>query len=376
MEELTKNSELRTELKKTVAVERSLNNSFTSVKTPDELTNNIFASLGFSSPLGSNKKRFAGGVIFLFWSKYRNPFLVSLASSIATLLIALLLLKDDVILNENAQTFSSPISYVLPNMNESIAVIPEDKCENCSTNNDGRVAAEVNNTTGDMVRHAETLGSSNKENSSVRHMNIDYANLDLSLTPDLEKVELEESYSLEEQQIELPSISRNEIQNQRKTFWSNWEFSIRQTESMHLPKQTISPESFSYFYKSGLGIKYKIDNRFSLGLDVRQETFYLEYYNVENNGIKYKYFIQPNFTSFSIAGKAKLFDIYSSGLSAEFSSGINSVGFVNRIGLELEYPIYKRVSVFFGFEYSSMLYEQMNDLYNSNKVSLNYGIRF
>jgi hypothetical protein len=136
---------------------------------------------------------------------------------------------------------------------------------------------------------------------------------------------------------------------------------------------TISPKQYSPLNNMSLALAYNVNDNFSTGIDIRQETFFLRYEGT-NNEQQFIYEQQPNFTTFSGSLKYKLDGWNGFRPFVAISAGGNSIGIVGRAMLGAEYNIFGNFSLMIGADFSNLTYSYQNNYFNSSKFGLNYGL--
>ncbi len=153
-------------------------------------------------------------------------------------------------------------------------------------------------------------------------------------------------------------------------FYIEWNTSVNQ----NLPGETISPSRIQKFNNNNLALFYKFNKNLDFGLEVRQENFFQKYED------ELKFYEQtPNFTTYSLAIKYNLFEnIIFQNMSnyIKFQGGGNQGGIVSRFALGLNYEIYDGFGLNANLEYSNLFFKNNFNNYNSEKITLNYGIKY
>lgn len=153
-------------------------------------------------------------------------------------------------------------------------------------------------------------------------------------------------------------------------FYIEWNTSVNQ----NLPGETISPSRIQKFNNNNLALFYKFNKNLDFGLEVRQENFFQKYED------ELKFYEQtPNFTTYSLAIKYNLFEnIIFQNMSnyIKFQGGGNQGGIVSRFALGLNYEIYDGLGLNANLEYSNLFFKNNFNNYNSEKITLNYGIKY
>ena len=166
----------------------------------------------------------------------------------------------------------------------------------------------------------------------------------------------------------------NEIQSENSSKSSKIYLEWNNTINQNLPEESISPSTLQNFNNNNLGIYYILSESIDLGFEVRQENFFQIYED------RLKLYEQtPNFTTYSIAMKynfwnEKFINNLSNYAKAQF--GGNNGGFVSRFALGLNYELYDGFYLNSNLEYSNLLFKNNYNQFNSNKISINYGIKY
>jgi hypothetical protein len=154
---------------------------------------------------------------------------------------------------------------------------------------------------------------------------------------------------------------------------NNFSIEFRGSSYRGTQPPTISPKEYSPLNNLALAISYNVNKNFSVGIDVRQETFFLRYKGTDN-GKEFIYEQQPNFTTFSGTVKYKLDGWSDFRPFGQVSAGMNSIGLVGRAMLGAEYRLFGNFSMMIGFDFNNLTYSYQNNYFNSSKFGLNYGL--
>lgn len=142
-----------------------------------------------------------------------------------------------------------------------------------------------------------------------------------------------------------------------------------------LPQPEISPARYSLFNNNGLAALWEIDDELSAGLEIRQETFYQEFWGMNRFGIIEKYYQQPNFTTISLIGKYYFADFSNFKPYLQANLGANRGGYVYRGTAGLEFSPYDYIGFLLAFEYSKLLFYHADNWFDSEKVGIKYGVK-
>ena len=152
-------------------------------------------------------------------------------------------------------------------------------------------------------------------------------------------------------------------------------FEFKNNQAAFFEETEVEPSYYNKFRNLDLSLFYKFDNNFQLGANYKQETFYLNYDGLDENGNDIRILQQPNFATYGIVFKYNpLLQFYNFEPIIQLSFGMNKNGFVTRemIGLEY-YPIdYFYFSI--GAELHQFYYQHNNNNFINQKISFNYGL--
>lgn len=155
---------------------------------------------------------------------------------------------------------------------------------------------------------------------------------------------------------------------------SSWSAEWKGSQTFHSNSYEFEKTDLSQFNNNSLSILYNFENGFSVGSEIRQETFLLEFTGEDINDVTYLYRQEPNFTTLSLLGR------YSYDMSAtldpfaQFTFGGNKIGVVGRLMGGFMYSPYENLNMIIGLEYNNMSFQYQGDRFNSGKIGVNYGI--
>ncbi len=151
---------------------------------------------------------------------------------------------------------------------------------------------------------------------------------------------------------------------------------LRGSQNWNSEKATINPADNALFNNYSLAVFYDLSEVFSIGYDLRQETFFNQFYGADNDGVMKTYETQPNYTSHGLALRYYILPSESFKPLAQLTFGGNSVGLTSRFMAGLKYEPYRDIAFIIGLEYSNLTYWFDNNSFNSSKLGLNYGVQF
>lgn len=381
--ELSSDSILRGEMRNILALNESVSSNRTMFLTSPSSKAAIFSSIGLT----------AGAVAPSLFSRIvSSKIFLSIASSILTTIAIFSIFnfgssEETVLSNEN----QTP-NYVKETI--ELALLPE---QNFEENSDIVAYRSFANTSfAKPVSFANTLqGSGNQNGNQVqgntiadKFDNVDYVseskNITLNLAPKLNYTDnlgtlSARSYSFENTSFENQNngYSKNEFSQLKSRFSLEWNTS----ESVHFPEERITPSQFATFHNNSISLLYDVNSRLTIGANARQETFYLVYKGIANNNLSTIYEQQPNLSSFSGLLRYDLFEVnknmpYELETFTELQLGGNTLGPVGRIGIGLEFRPVRNITFVVAGQYSQLRFWHQNNGFQSEKFSLNYGVRF
>ena len=161
---------------------------------------------------------------------------------------------------------------------------------------------------------------------------------------------------------------------QPKNGTSSWSAEWKGSQTLHTNSYGFNKDDLSQFNNNSLSIMYNFKNGFSVGSEIRQETFLLEFSGEDINNVTYLYRQEPNFTTLSFLGR------YSYDMSAtldpfaQFTFGGNKIGVVGRLMGGVMYSPYQNLNMILGVEYNNMSFQYQGDRFNAGKIGINYGV--
>ena len=155
---------------------------------------------------------------------------------------------------------------------------------------------------------------------------------------------------------------------------SSWSAEWKGSQTYNDNDFEFNKNDYSQFNNNSLSIMYNFENGFSVGSELRQETFLLEFTGEDVNDVTYLYRQEPNFTTLSFLGRYT-YDLSTSlDPFAQFTFGGNKIGVVGRLMGGVVYSPYQNFNMIFGLEYNNMSFQYQGDRFNSGKIGINYGV--
>ncbi|PKL80872.1 MAG: hypothetical protein CVV25_02845 [Ignavibacteriae bacterium HGW-Ignavibacteriae-4] len=161
---------------------------------------------------------------------------------------------------------------------------------------------------------------------------------------------------------------------QLKNGASSWSAEWKGSQTFNTNSYELNKTDLSQFNNNSLSIIYNFENGFSVGSELRQETFLLEFNGKDVNDINFLYRQEPNFTTLSFLGRYTYDMSATIDPFAQFTVGGNKIGVVGRLMGGFMYSPYQNLNMILGLEYNNMSFQYQGVRFNSDKIGINYGI--
>jgi hypothetical protein len=367
--ELASDSSYRTELRTLLSINQSLNENKNLFTNDDSNKTAVLSKLG----LGSSNP----------WYSFLNTKAsYSVISSIATILLMTIFFinngneKEQKILsaNSNSDIHKETIELqLLPEINYVENIINNVKNDDAISNYHIKSKNFIQQPTYNLSKQTADYTISENKNNLVQ-VNKSLYQYKSNKLGSKDRILNISRIDLDSQKNEFPT---NELNNDFK----DWSIEWNGSESIHFPKERITPSEFALFHNNSLSLLYKFNDKISFGASVRQETFYLTFSGFGNDGIARYYEQQPNLTTFSGLFRYNIFNLNNSKYFdvrtfTEIQVGANSLGPVGRFGLGLEISPIENITFIVSGNYNHLRYWHQNQGFKSEKFSLNYGVKF
>ncbi|MCX6154315.1 MAG: hypothetical protein NT007_09150 [Candidatus Kapabacteria bacterium] len=150
------------------------------------------------------------------------------------------------------------------------------------------------------------------------------------------------------------------------------------SQYFYTQKVNVAPKIILPLNNWGLLVSYNFYDNFSIGADIRSETFYQKYIGTEGFAT-YMYEQQPSFYTYSLNLKYDLkeyigFNNLSPNIQA--SAGANTAGFVGRAKLGVTYTPYPPLSFLIGLDYSYFDYFHSMSRFSTIKYGSYFGVSY
>lgn len=394
--ELSSDSSMRQEMRSLLAVNNSINSNKALFVPNPASKGAIFGQLGLATATGAATASF-----------WKSKVFYAIASSIATVLLMLgvyfgFMNGEDDTAKEKYIVNRKPIIELekldelayLPIENKNAKVIPVTRAKRESSAGVENYTENVRNqSVGSNFDSAEKENIYIKENQlrinnndiskdlAINKSNSDnYASNNLDISKNFENDILANNIN-PNNKFNRNVIEYNGFANNKKSSLGRFSLEWNNSESVHFPEERITPSQFAPFHNNSISLLYDVNQRLTLGANVRQETFYLVFSGLGDDGIQKIYEQQPNLTSFSGLMRYDLFE-WQNDLPLELKTftelqiGGNAIGPLGRVGFGFEIRPTQNITFVVSGNYSQLRYWHQNRGFRSEKFSLNYGVKF
>jgi hypothetical protein len=381
--ELTGNDEMRLQLRQLLSMNAALNEKRKIFAVPPSSTNAIFSKLAIGGAAGGF---FAS--VGSFFSRYANTISTSAAASFVTALVMYFIMSstgEDVANSsgsENMSANSVPVESIQP-----LALkmeIPK-VSSNAPLEKSSAKAAPINS---EQIANAELVISDEKDNEKNHvpfavNQFIDGAYDTGEKNDKFEKSlnnPANENYFVHVPNRSLTNFEQNLREESIELFPLKDESGpvllIHNTRSWQLGDATVDVQNPGAFYNFGIMPAYKWGGHYTVGLDIRNESYFQVFHGDNEEGRKVSFEQQPTYWSFTPAFQYTFDDIGGISPYLRGAAGGNDVGYVFRLGTGGEYMIGGLIGLNVGVEFNRMGFVYQGNWFDSDKVDLILGIRF
>jgi hypothetical protein len=362
---LTYDDDLRLEFRSFVAIDRAMKNSAMSMMPSAATTNAIFSGLGLS--ISPSAEPVPAPVKLPF---FRTHWFTGMASGLVSA-IATVLIVTAVFLPKTSQ-YRAPLSG-----NE---IIPRQSMETSGIEDKETVQRSYADISRPVIRNAfkPEVNVDNQENMALYTIESSKRNSVLLAAsyPGAKKPLLKNESHVFNEEFRgpnyQPALSAISKERSRKDIGLSLE--VRNSAAWNFPEETISPSRWAKLNNTGASLLYEyLDNSF-VGIDIRQETFFLQYTDEGNPRIKVSYDQQPNLTSYGIFMRMNTPVTNNLAFAGQFGVSFNSYGTILRPMFGLTYSAYDNFSFIIDAEFSGMVFQHNQKTFTATKLGFNYGI--
>lgn len=374
-ENMAKNPSLRSEFKQYLSFERAALTDYAAFQPTISATNSIFSNLGISSVVSSTATTSA---VVSFWSKYSGLIFTNIASIIVTAAILFLFNSKDY--DKSSLLNSNNSNQPAIEQNTNIPVVTNESIdENKKTTQNVPEKIKYVYIQRKPIPEKEKETTTIQDELSTQSSQADLAILTNSL-PTNEKIDAdiltEFSLFTDNNQNKIQNIQLIPFNYATKSFdLDNISLMFTGNDSYSIPKSPLPRSSQPIFDSKSLILMYDITPSFSVGVDVRQEFYYLDYTG-QVASMDFRYEQNTNFTSLGIVGKWNWLNYEHFKSFANLYVGGNKIGQIGRFMIGTEISPSKEYGFIIGVEGSLLRHLHQNREFFAKKIGLNYGIIF
>ncbi|MDQ1265762.1 MAG: hypothetical protein QG635_914 [Bacteroidota bacterium] len=369
---LSQDENLRSELRCYVRINNSMKSGAVEAMPSASVSSNIFRQLGYNMPYISTLPIKVAKKSFL--NKYWLTGFVSSITSIAITVAAFLLFFNkpagETQLNPNIKQANSESKIGSENMPVFQSDINKDIIKTKIKQSLPNIVISEN-----YENFIDTIENLSEEKVNKTLILPEKTN-NKSYIVNTEKLFNSDKYIFSSYHQDISNDGMTKINSDIQVFNDNFSLEIRNSAFWNFPTETIYPGELSKFNNAGITIFYHISTNFSMGLDLRQETFYAVYEGIELDSHRYRYEQQPNFTSYGINLRYKFSALFGFEPLIQLNGGMNLSGYVIRPMIGLSYQIAGGISAMLGAEYCGMWYIHQNNWFSTSKAGILYGINY
>ncbi len=399
--ELSKSPELQVEFQNTLKINNAAKNFASQSTVPNEITQKFFANAGlrYNGPanipntISPAKSILSSTKSFLINNSYISKIAFGLAGFFLGGMITYFIWgNNDGLLNNTDKTQTTSINRSDYSNNSALSTNPfinQHSTENESTTY--KLPFLANENIG-----AKKVAKRSKNNfSAVAFQDVLKEEINSAVNEEVEKqyIVLINPISVLESKkpIFLNNNSLNDVNTLNTNIFANASNSdlfetkqeklglsieYKNSSYWNFNRENVFPSEISKFHNMDLFVFYELSDLISLGIGVKQETFYTKYNTTEKFSSDYIYEQQPNITSYEIAGR--LFPFRESTLNPylQLNAGASNYGYTYRIILGSNFKIYDNLGLLLSLDYSSFIYNHKSNWNTTNKIGLNYGFYY
>ncbi len=374
---MAKNPALRSEFKQYLSFERAALTDFTAYQPSMVATNAIFSNLGISTVATNATATTA--IATSFWAKYSGLILTNLASIIITVALFYFFNSHNSD-NNNSSQIAGNSKKINIEQNNQIPIVSNNELD--SKHNKINSQPEKIKYVYIQKNEEKILNSENKQNDDEEIGSLQNTYLPFISATDFNKQNtlkplsqndiinsLNNSLKIDNIQL-IPfdyAVKSLGLQNISAMFTGN--------DSYSLPQSPLPRSSQPLFDSKSLVLMYDFNPNLSIGLDLRQEFYYLDYTG-QIESMDFRYEQNTNFTSLGIIGKWNWLNYDNFKTFANLYLGGNKIGQIGRFMIGTEISPSKEYGFIIGVEGSLLRHLHQNNEFYAKKISLNYGIIF
>ena len=354
---LSADEELRQEFKSHMSIKNAVRTGAAGVVLPAASKAAVFSKLGLQIPAAATAVSVGTSSAIMSFLLNKKTAATTVSLAVVSLILLISTLNNDSIYphNGNFDSFKTDIVYAeLP----VVSSFSQERGNSSITDNGISESVSVS----EEITNSEDLDNQNEMTEKLLSSSayVNHQNQFVNYNSEFNHPNINNDY---------PGL-QNDIQN---IGFKRFSLELRSSNYFNSSKPTISPQEYSSLNNLAVSLMYNANRNLSIGADVRQETFFLQYQGIES-GEEYLYEQQPNFTTFSGLARYKLDSWNGFRPFGQVSAGFNSIGLVSRAMMGLEYSAFNNFSFMLSVDFNNLTYTHQNNYFNSSKFGLNYGL--
>jgi len=380
---LSSSDELRKEMRQSIELDKGLGKRVSAFVPSSASTVNLFTQLGIGTAVGAASTAAALGfkhTLLTFFSTYSQAVITGLIAVAVTAgsFLAFYNPSDEVILaidkyqnssnngnNNNSESTQNGLLTFSDNDVKTEQFKTDTVIKYITLSNVGSKETEKNldtdyeNKLSDIPEHSVKKIYIAQESRPITS-NL-YSESDMGL---ISNTELPHSdYSPSDINISLKKMLNTSLEVKGNGYWS-------------IPKPDVPQYNTPTFSNIQLSLLYHLSDDFKAGIDFRQESFYQNFTGTNEIGEDFIYKQYPAYYSLSLMGRYTFWSENMYSTFGQMSLGGTATGLVSRLMFGLEISPISSLSFIVGLEGSMLTYIHQDNLFNSPKLGLNYGVSF
>ena len=368
---LSSNEGLRNELKQSIAMDKAMSRRVSAFVPSSSSTVNIFTQLGIGAAVGATTTVAAGGLkqaLMTFFTTYSGAVLTGIITFALTTAGFLTLYHPA----ENSSSSGKIEKSELYNNNLQPA------------NSFPSIATSEQSKHDTVIRYITSGVEPKNPELAAEHVEPTIETVNSSLT-ESETSMLSVSRPSVESGFKSNLISANHNFNGQYDYYpidlpNNIDLGLKVELKGNGYWSVVRPEvpqySSSILSNMQLSALYRLSDKFSLGFDIRQESFYQKFDGVNELGEQYLYKQYPSYISLGLIGRYSFWQNDYLKTFGQLGAGGTITGLVGRMVLGFEIMPWSDISFIVGVEGSNLMYWHQNKIFHSPKIGLNYGVAF
>jgi len=386
---LSSNEELRKQMKEAIALDKGLSKRVSAFVPTSASTLNIFTQLGIGTGVGAAFTAATLGfkeAILAFFSTYSTAIISAIVAVALTTgsFLAFYNPPDKIYKSGNNQVQFQKMNNKNTTSNNTPSVI----AKNTEQNEKEYAPVRVDTVFRYITRTVE-IETNSKQVDDIS------SNLNTTAMGNIDKAEPENQvYLLSSSSPEI-NTNLNGKTNQKKNFiytesgvYTHMPVNVDDNRNLgisfelkgngywSIPHADVVQYETPVFANIQLSALYDFSNSFKAGMDVRQENFYQNFSGTNEIGEEFEYKQYPSYYTFSVLGRYTFLQKQTYSLFAQGSIGATATGSVSRLMFGFKLSPFSSISFLFGVEGSMLTYIHQNNIFNSPKIGLNYGVAF